>query len=115
MRYRQQSGGMNMLFRPGRPGIGTLIVSVWAGFMVATAGAAIYPPVTGLVTPLVCQGQADTESHHFSTRPGESITTRQFNCIGPAICVFPVQVAPPSCEVAKPTSSWQELPHFDTG
>jgi hypothetical protein len=74
---------MNMLFRPGRPGIGTLIVSIWAGFMVATAGAAIYPPVTGLVTPLVCQGQADTESHHFSTRPGESITTRQFNCIGP--------------------------------
>jgi hypothetical protein len=83
MRYGRSSGGLDKLFPRGRPGIATLLVAIWAGFMVATAGAAIYPPVTGLVTPLVCQGQADTESHHFSTRPGESITTRQFNCIGP--------------------------------
>lgn len=73
---------MDFLFRPGRPGIGTLLVAIWAGFMVATAGAALYPPVTSIVTPFVCSGQAQTDSRTFSTRPGETIVTREFNCIG---------------------------------
>jgi hypothetical protein len=80
MRYR--SSGTNFLFRPGRPGIGTLLVAIWAGFMIATAGAAIYPPVTAIVTPFVCSGQAQTDSQTFSIRPGETIVTREFNCIG---------------------------------
>ena len=74
--------GTAFLFRPGRPGIGTLLVAIWAGFMVATAGAAVYPPVTSIVTPFVCSGQAQTDSQTFSTRPGETIVTREFNCIG---------------------------------
>ena len=75
--------GMDFLFRPGRPGLGTLLVAIWAGFMVATAGAAVYPPVTAIVTPLVCSGgEAQVDSRTFSTRPGETIVTREFNCIG---------------------------------
>jgi len=80
MAYRRN--GLDFLFRPGRPGIGTLLVAIWAGFMVATAGAALYPPVTALVTPLVCSGEARTDSQTYSTRPGETIVTRQYYCIG---------------------------------
>jgi hypothetical protein len=81
MAYR--GNGLDFLFRRGRPGIGTLLVAIWAGFMVATAGAAVYPPVTVIVTPLVCPGgEAQTDSQTYSTRPGETIVTRQFNCIG---------------------------------
>ena len=69
-------------FGRGAPGLGTLLVAIWAGFMVATAGAALYPPVTSLVTPFVCSGQAQTDSQTFSTRPGETIVTREFTCIG---------------------------------
>jgi hypothetical protein len=81
MAYRRN--GLDFLFRPGRPGLGTVLVAIWAGFMVATAGAAVYPPVTAIVTPLVCPGgEAQTDSQTYSTRPGETIVTRQFNCIG---------------------------------
>jgi hypothetical protein len=80
MRYRQSGNGLNYLFRPGRPGLGTILVSIWAGFMVATAGAAVYPPVTSLVTPLVCPGQAEVQSQTYSTRPGETIVTREYLC-----------------------------------
>jgi hypothetical protein len=59
------------------------MVAIWAGFMVATAGAAIYPPVTGLVTPLVCPGQVETDSQTYSTRPGETIVTREYLCTLP--------------------------------
>jgi hypothetical protein len=83
MRYGRRSDGLGYLFRPGRPGIGTLLVAIWAGFMVATAGAALYPPVTAIVTPLVCPGQAETQSRTFSTRPGETIVTRQYLCTAP--------------------------------
>jgi hypothetical protein len=80
MAYRRN--GLDFLFRPGRPGLGTVLVAIWAGFMVATAGAAVYPPVTAIVTPLVCSGEAQTDSQTYSTRPGKTIVTRQFNCIG---------------------------------
>lgn len=83
MRYRSSGIDMNFLFRPGRPGLGTLLVAIWAGFMVATAGAAVYPPVTALVTPFVCGGgEAQVESQTYSTRPGETIVSRDFQCIG---------------------------------
>ena len=74
--------GTAFLFRPGRPGFGTFLVAIWAGFMMATAGAAVYPPVTSIVTPLVCSGQAQTDSQTFSTRPGETIVTRDYYCVG---------------------------------
>jgi hypothetical protein len=83
MRPWRQSGGLGWYFRPGRPGIGTVLVSIWAGFMVATAGAALYPPVTAIVTPLVCPGQAETESQTYATRPGETIVTREYLCTAP--------------------------------
>ena len=83
MRYVRRSDGMGYLFPRGRPRLATFLVAFWAGFMVATAGAAVYPPVTALVTPLVCPGQAETESQTFSTRPGETIVTREYLCTAP--------------------------------
>jgi hypothetical protein len=83
MRPWRKSSRLGFYFRPGKPGIGTVLVAFWAGFMVATAGAALYPPVTSLVTPLVCPGQAETESQTYSTRPGETIVTREYLCTAP--------------------------------
>ena len=87
MRYRSSGSGvgtgLDFLFRPGRPSLGTFLVAIWAGFMVATAGAAVYPPVTALVTPFVCGGRgAQVDSQTFSNRPGQTIVTRDFQCIG---------------------------------
>jgi len=98
MRYGSSGVDMNFLFRPGRPGLGTLLVAIWAGFMVATAGAAVYPPVTSIVTPFVCGGgEAQVDSHTYSTRPGETIVTRDFQCIGangkPESAMFRTQAA----------------------
>jgi hypothetical protein len=83
MRPWRRNDGMGYLFPRGRPRFVTMMVAIWAGFMVATAGAAIYPPVTGLVTPLVCPGQAETDSRTYSTRPGETIVTRDYLCTTP--------------------------------
>jgi hypothetical protein len=81
MAYR--GNGLDFLFRRGRPGIGTLLVAIWAGFMVATAGAAVYPPVTAIVTPFVCGGQAQTDSQTFATRPGETSFDAAFARLSP--------------------------------
>lgn len=83
MRPWRRNDGMGYLFPRGRPRFVTVMVAIWAGFMVATAGAAIYPPVTGLVTPLVCPGEAATDSRTYSTRPGETIVTRDYLCTPP--------------------------------
>jgi hypothetical protein len=83
MRYGRRSNGIGYLFPRGRPRLVTVLVAFWAGFMVATAGAALYPPVTAIVTPLVCPGRAEVESQTFSTRPGETIVTREYLCTAP--------------------------------
>lgn len=60
----------------------TLPVSLFTGLMIASAGTAVYPPVTALVTPFVCGGTVDIESHRASYRPGESTVTREIYCVG---------------------------------
>jgi putative oligomerization/nucleic acid binding protein len=60
--------------------------SLFLGLMIATAGTALYPPVTRIAAPLVCPGGTlDYRSHGASYRPGEHIVTRTVLCrSGPA-------------------------------
>lgn len=60
----------------------TLPVSLFTGLMIASAGTAIYPPVTALGTPFVCDGTVDIQSHGASYRPGEYTVTREIYCVG---------------------------------
>jgi hypothetical protein len=60
----------------------TLPASLFVGLMIASAGTAIYPPVTALGTPFVCDGTVDIQSHGASYRPGEYTVTREIYCVG---------------------------------
>lgn len=69
--------------RPG-PLLSWLIpsaIALFIGLMIATAGTALYPPVTAIATPLVCSGEVAYESHGASYRPGEHIVTREIHCV----------------------------------
>ena len=56
-------------------------VSLFVGLMIATAGAAVWPPVTGLATPLICQGEVEHKSEYWSVRPGEQGISRSIYCV----------------------------------
>lgn len=60
----------------------TLPVGLFTGLMIASAGTAVYPPVTALGTPFVCDGTVDIRSHGASYRPGEYTVTREIYCVG---------------------------------
>ena len=65
----------------GKIGIGWRIVAyIWMGFMVATAGLAIFPIMAKVASPFVCEGKIDVESHHYNPYPGKHVTTRNFFC-----------------------------------
>ena len=57
-----------------------LPVSLFIGLMIATAGMAIYPPVTGIATPLLCSGEVAHESQRYSYQPGQQGITRTIYC-----------------------------------
>ena len=63
-----------------------LPASLFLGLMIASAGTALYPPVTRIAAPLVCSGGTlHYKSHGASYRPGEYIVTRTIYCLsGPA-------------------------------
>ena len=56
-------------------------VSLFVGLMIATAGTAMWPPLTGLATPLICEGQVEHESEYWSVRPGERGISRSIYCV----------------------------------
>ena len=59
-----------------------LPVSLFVGLMIASAGTALYPPVTRVAAPLVCPGGTlDYQSHGTSYRPGEYTVTRTIYCV----------------------------------
>lgn len=59
-----------------------LPVSLFVGLMIASAGTALYPPVTRVAAPLVCAGgMLDYQSHGTSYRPGEYTITRTIYCV----------------------------------
>ena len=57
-----------------------LPVSLFIGLMIATAGTAVWPPLTGLATPLICRGEVVHESEYWSVRPGEQGISRTIYC-----------------------------------
>ena len=57
-----------------------LPVSLFIGLMIATAGTAIYPPITGLATPLICSGEVVHQSQRYSYQPGQQGITRTIYC-----------------------------------
>ena len=57
-----------------------LPVSLFIGLMIATAGMAIYPPVTAIATPLICSGEVVHQSQHYSYQPGQQGITRTILC-----------------------------------
>ena len=62
-----------------------LPVSLFVGLMIASAGTALYPPVTRVAGPLICAGGTlDYESHGASYRPGEYTVTRTIYCVAGA-------------------------------
>ena len=57
-----------------------LPVSLFIGLMIATAGMAIYPPVTAIATPLICSGEVVHQSQRYSYQPGQQGITRTILC-----------------------------------
>jgi hypothetical protein len=58
-----------------------LPVSLFLGTMVATAGTAVWPPLTALATPLICPGEIAYESQSWSYRPGQQGISRSIYCV----------------------------------
>ena len=44
--------------RAGRTWWVATVISLFVGFMIATAGFALHPPVADIATPLICDGEA---------------------------------------------------------
>ncbi|MCE9624566.1 MAG: ribosomal protein L7/L12 [Deltaproteobacteria bacterium] len=62
-------------------GCGTrLLFSLFVGFMLATAGLAIFPAIGKVSGPFVCDGGIVVNSNHYNPSPGTSVTTRHFYC-----------------------------------
>ena len=64
-------------------GFFVLPVSLFIGLIVATAGAAAWPQVTGLATPLVCRGQVEHVSEVWTVRPNQQGISRTIYCLAP--------------------------------
>jgi hypothetical protein len=61
-------------------GFFVLPVSLFVGLMIATAGTAVWPPLTGVATTLICRGEVVHESEYWSVRPGEQGISRTIYC-----------------------------------
>lgn len=58
-----------------------LSVSLFIGVMIASAGTALYPPVTAIANPLICRGEIDYQSQNYSYRPGQRGVERYIYCL----------------------------------
>ena len=56
-------------------------VSLFVGTMIATAGTALWPPITALATPLICPGEVEYESQYWSYRPGQQGVSSSIYCV----------------------------------
>lgn len=59
-----------------------LCASLFAGTMIGVAGGALYPPLTHVAAPLVCDGKPETVSSQYSYKPGQHGVARNVYCIG---------------------------------
>lgn len=61
-----------------------LVVSLFMGLMIATAGGALYTPVYKVAAPFACDGRFTIESRSFSYKPGQSGVAHTVYCEDPA-------------------------------
>lgn len=61
-----------------------LPLSLAAGFMVGGVGTLIYPPVGAWAGNLVCAGNVDVQSDHYTTPSGGSGVQRHISCVSGA-------------------------------
>jgi hypothetical protein len=55
--------------------------SLFVGTMIASAGTALWPPITALATPLICPGEIAYDSQYWSYRPGQQGVSRSIYCV----------------------------------
>lgn len=60
-----------------------LVASLFVGFMLATAGTAVHPPLVRVAAPLACDGRFEIESRDYSYKPGQRGTEHMYWCNGP--------------------------------
>ena len=63
--------------------IGCFVVpaGLFVGLMIATAGTAVWPPLSRIATPLICAGEIEYEAEHWSYRPGQQGISRSIHCV----------------------------------
>jgi hypothetical protein len=58
-----------------------LPASLFIALMIAGPGTAVYPPVSTWTAPLICSGNVEVQSEHYSVRPGENGVSRTIYCL----------------------------------
>lgn len=56
------------------------LFGIWLGFMIATAGLALYPRFGQVSGQILCRGTMQLDTRHYHPAPGTSVTTRDFLC-----------------------------------
>lgn len=59
-----------------------LVASTFVGFLFATAGTAVHPPLVRVAAPLACEGSFEIETRDYSYKPGQSGTEHRYWCTG---------------------------------
>lgn len=67
--------------RRGASGCIALVMALFFGLMIASAGTAVYPPVAHPGAALLCGGEVRYQSYGASYRPGEYTVTREIHCV----------------------------------
>jgi len=57
-----------------------ILASLFIGFMMATAGLAVFPAVGKVASPFLCVGTIQVQSHTYRPVPGSTTVTRNFFC-----------------------------------
>jgi len=59
-----------------------LVASTFVGFLFATAGTAVHPPLVRVAAPLACEGRFEIETRDYSYKPGQSGIEHRYWCTG---------------------------------
>jgi len=59
-----------------------ILVSLFAGLMVAAAGIAVFPSMARVAEPVLCPGQLEIRSHRYFVPPNTKGIGRNFYCAG---------------------------------
>jgi hypothetical protein len=78
MTMKLPSGDRKSRKTPGL--VARTLFGVWLGFMIATAGIALYPRLGQVSAAILCHGSMQLDTHHYLSAPGRSVTTRDFYC-----------------------------------